>query len=459
MKYSQKYVYVCFFLILSILACQSSINSISREEIEVTKPEEFLPTNFLKDPNTACAMHLYSSTTHLESLSCLDSEGWHIYEVAAPIYWIDQCPGGQIYINVPFEQSIYMLDGETFVKKEVKEHIGYIHACGLGNEIWTGYGLSNNGISRFDGSEWTYYPLNDNVISIAVAPDGLVWVSQVGKISTFDGDQWQVQRSDGGNYTLDIDTNGNVWAVNMNDFREDDNDVLLYDGVQWSIFVGPRGYIADFALDRENRIWVVTADDNIYVLDPKTNSWGRRFSNHISYDMQFDGQGRLWVATDYGLYILDGSGWTAYHMHTADLFANSVHHIFVTGDGPTLPDLMIKETGSLHGKMINPDPTTYTNMKVEICTFRNVVSDMPLTSFFEATPCTGQDYSRETTVGADGNFEIKNILVGKYYFAIQKSESTWSISEEFTVNPGEIIELGEIVYPPETGITKIDIFH
>jgi len=82
-------------------------------------------------------------------------------------------------------------------------------------------------------------------------------------------------------------------------------------------------------------------------------------------------------------------------------------------------------------------------MKVEIC-----LEDVQF-NLSGDTPCANQDYHALTTVGADGNFVLTEILVGKYYLMLQVSSASWRNIGEFEVNPGALTEFGEIVYPPE----------
>jgi hypothetical protein len=146
--------------------------------------------NFLTDPNTACAIYRFNA------LSCLDRDGRHVYGAdafKAPYFargWIAQYPSEHIYLSMGF--GLYMIKDRMLMAINAGEvHSSDYHACGLGDEIWVGDLV---GVSHFDGSAWTNYPSTDmgssdssSVDSIAVAPDGKLWVSMYDCITTFDG--------------------------------------------------------------------------------------------------------------------------------------------------------------------------------------------------------------------------------------------------------------------------------
>jgi len=164
----------------------------------------------------------------------------------------------------------------------------------------------------------------------------------------------------------------------------------------------------------------------------------------------------LWAATDYGLYIHDGSAWTAYHTYTSDLYTNTTDAIIVLGDGPQLPALTLKAPGSVRGKSVNPDSPVYEGMQVEIC-LRPVLTYQKRSP----SPCADQAYHALTTMDADGGFLFTDIPVGKYYLMIQIDSSTWSrmvitsaytsrLDREFEVYPGTETQLGKIMHLQES---------
>jgi hypothetical protein len=429
--------------------------------------------NFLADPNTACVWHRptarlldysnYSLTDITYILTCLDGDGWHVYTLDDfgdqlyldlpnsrtfyPPNWIVPCPDGRVFLKMGY---VYLLEnGLLFqVTRRGSDPISPDNfACGRNADFWFS---ENRNIYHFDGRDWTEYPENnflgsgstgeDRVNFLAVAPDGELWVITTNSIATFDGAAWQVFEA-GKDFDktpsaeeLVIDTNGIVWLSSG-------TGLLKYDGIKWSAFPSPDDVFIHFmALDRENRIWVVDSR-NFYLFDPPKNRWDLQFdmeelSGAAINSVQVDGQGRLWVATNYGLAVHADSGWTVYHTYSADLYSNIVEKLIVFGDGPQLPALMLKEPGSIHGRLVNSDPTIYENKQVEIC-----LKD--LTSFHGKTPCEDQAFHAVTTVDIDGNFTFTNIPVGKYFLMIQRDENSWFRYVYFEVVPGALTEFGD----------------
>lgn len=404
-----------------------------------------LHPNFLKYPDTACFLSLS------EGLTCLDQEGWHIYDRDSfdyPFYlpsFMTQCADGRIYLDVG---KFYLLKGEELL--DLEDAPGSIDdlACGPGEEIWVAH---YQGVSHFDGHSWSTYAAEEHlgsgefinlVNAVALSPDGNVWVTTSESVANFDGTNWQVFEAGQGledesrPKDLAIDSLGNVWVISNYD------TLMKYDGTQWTSFKSPEGILEQLAIDANNQIWVAT-DHGIRVLDPVIGNWSAAFGEETFIDdiikaLQFDQQGRVWAATRYGLYVYDGQAWTGYHMHTADLFDNEADKVFVIGDGPPLPQLIEKEPGSVSGRLINPDETPYANIQVELC-LRGVII-----AFYGETPCAGQSFHALATVNPDGGFSFRDIPVGKYTLMIQLDEDTWKNWEKFEVFPGRETQLGEI---------------
>lgn len=488
-------------MLLVTVACQSSGKSIPAPTAKPTQPatglpvftlpaptvsagndmQTLFPSFALPDPDAVCVLHFREV-----GISCLDAAGWHAYKngydmISNPVFtiprWMTRCPDGRIYLGV---SEVYRLDGETLVDLS---SLGRV-ACGIGHQIWVTDRA--NALGHFDGSTWTNYPIEElfpgaeadygDIYFMAVAPNGNVWVTTEKQIATFDGTAWKSIPPPGNPHYaggrgggLVIDSTGTVWAIT---YPEDgDHQLSRYDGFQWTTFPGPeaekgRGYAPEIefiAADRENRIWAATDKQKIYTLNPDTGSWdfqfdieqlglGRSSSMAISA-MQFDGRNRLWLTTDYGLGIYDGSTWTTYHVDTANIYSNNISAIFILGDVPDLPALEVKPPGSISGKLVNPNSEPVVNARVEVCLRPGVLE------YGKKTPCADQMYHVLANVNADGSFVVPNVLAGNYYLMIQLSggwgtmldttpgNSLWEQGAEFYVQPGEETQLGEISTP------------
>jgi hypothetical protein len=80
---------------------------------------------------------------------------------------------------------------------------------------WTG----SHELGRFDGSDWTYFEA-DQILrdgsSLAVGPDGLVWVTSWDSLYSFDGTEWTLRLEQEFPYLVrlvDVAPDGTVWYV------------------------------------------------------------------------------------------------------------------------------------------------------------------------------------------------------------------------------------------------------
>lgn len=222
-------------------------------------------------------------------------------------------------------------------------------------------------------------------------------------------------------------------------------------------------------LDRQNRIWAannISYNYQIYMFDPQTQIWllqsgSQKFGTGAGggwISLQFDNQDRLWVATDYGVNVYDGTSWFTYNY---DLYSNEVYGIQVFGNGPALPDLSDRAPGSVHGRLVNPASSVFTDAQVEICIKPPAILVLPpgTSRFIQGTPCADQAYHALATVDANGNFVLTDIPAGRYYlmfkvgfrwYILEDSRSMYSkpFYFEIRVDPGTETQLGDI-YTPE----------
>jgi len=447
------------------------------------------PSFALTDPNTVCVQH------YLNALSCLDATGWHIYKDGTIPRRIVHCTDGRIYL-VDDEIYQYQVEGEMLVGIGGWVDQGAI-ICGRGNDIWVS---DYSEVMRFDGSTWTSYAVEDYfesgdgtpsmIHSLAVAAIGTGWVTTDNTIATFDGTQWEIltlpgnyhfKDSDARSQGLVIDPSGVVWITAYTESCCSDDQLLKFDGVEWSAFPGPDDNINGMqivAVDNKNRIWAATTGNKIFSLNSDTTEWELRFdleqfglenewelrfdveqpglgnewelrfdteqlglgfgANRL-HQMKFDGQGRLWVTTNYGLGIYDGVTWTIYHDYTANLYMNDISDLTILGDGPQLPGLKIKPFGSIRGKLVSETQTPFTDVLVAIC----------IPDYTGLILCANQ----AENVNADGSFLISNVPAGTYRLQF-KISNEWYVIEseedgyfECTVKEGEEAQLGEITAP------------
>ena len=450
------------------------------------------PSNTV-DPNMACLLHgiaprskdyiihSFGSLNEVSvlALSCLDQDGWHAVGVdlssgtlpgaawltqlpkrpwsaeATPLHfpdWFVQCPDGNSYLFAGdglTDANLYRLNGETLYEIGHGMDPGQFQlVCGAGNELW-------RGSSDFEGSAWIKHPVElGNVISSSVAPNGDVWALLSDGLARFDGTNWQLFK-EGRDYqgkvtpkSLALDKNGIVWVI----YNADGGNyygLLRYDGKEWSTFQDPEysSHISNLTFDNDNNIWVIK-NGQICRFDPHDNSWTPQFVEQEFYSiqgggLQFDRQGRLWVLSRYGVHIYDGSNWSHYYMHNANLFSDLADGLLIFGQGPQLPAPLEKTPGSISGRLTNTDTSVFAGMRVEICA--GTVAD----KYSGETPCANHPAHHQVTVDAAGNFSFSTIQVGKYSFVIEVNSTTWANLGEIEITPGSALNLGEISYPPD----------
>jgi hypothetical protein len=167
-------------------------------------------------------------------------------------------------------------------------------------------------------------------------------------------------------------------------------------------------------------------------------------SNHV-VSLTGDSSGRLWLGTSYGLTVYDGTNWQTFLMSNSGLGDNDVRFVIVTKDGPTLPALEEKVTGSLTGTVEQADGTPLADALVEICV------ETIGSSFFGDTPCSDQPFFLSTTTDANGTFLIENVPAG-YYVIVTETDTGWAqlvdsfgiISERSLIQAGEQHDIGTL---------------
>jgi ligand-binding sensor domain-containing protein len=231
---------------------------------------------------------------------------------------------GEVWFSTYVEEGIFdtgglsHYDGQTWITHT--ESSGLVHrnvksiATTADGTVWFATGHS---LSRFTGPEtkasdnetWPIYtyPLDDEITSLVVAPDGALWVSTWGGgISRFDGQTWTTYMTGEGPASHNIESiavgpDGTVW-------------VSTHDGL--SRFVSP-------TVGAENTgTWTTyTAIDGL--------------PDNLIRALGIDADGAPWVGTNQGTVArFDGQTWQTYHICDGlGLGGRFVRSIAVADDG------------------------------------------------------------------------------------------------------------------------------
>jgi len=403
-----------------------TITSITPTPIQTAIPPTMTPEAFnpFSDDHVACML------AGPFGLTCLGESGWSTFSDTSLVHWdlnrMAACGEGRIVAGT--YRGISIFDGLNWTDHEI-DGIGSVSrvVCDASDEIWAAY---YDGVARFDGSEWTTFTGESlgfaedggRVYDVAVGPDGRVWVATEDSLAAFDGGGWRVFKSGedvGGEYGYDaiaFGAGGHVWVTDGFSLHE-------YDGGAWGEVEMPGSpMIETLSSDAQGRLWVGTYSQGLYVLgnDGWTtyNTMNGSLSSNDILSLAIDAQGRAWVGTRWGLNVLEGGEWVAYHMHTSPLLDNVVEGILILGDGPALVGLEEKPAGSIRGQVMR-EGQPWAGMAVEICV--EVIGNL----YFGETPCSGQPYVGRATTDGDGWFTIPDVPPGYYNLIVQLSEGEW----------------------------------
>ena len=252
------------------------------------------------------------------------------------------------------------------------------------------------GLAKFDGSVWTSYfddpniPYSDNLNTIAFLR-GSLWIGSSGGLTQFDGTTWQTfttensQLADDGVNCLALDPQNNLWIgtgwglnkltpnldwttyndVNVPEFPSQHLQALGINrhGQAWAGFYSGGGmvkfdvsnplaaeYCSDtisnfpsdgylsVAVEDDGSVWAGTGSNGVIWTN---NTTAKVFSkdldpnwiaNYVSA-VSIDQCGHLWIGTDHGAGMYDGSTWTFHTVHTGDLKSDHANAISVDGSG------------------------------------------------------------------------------------------------------------------------------
>jgi ligand-binding sensor domain-containing protein len=196
------------------------------------------------------------------------------------------------------------------------------------NRLWV---CAFDGLSMFDGVSWTRYtkdaqPILNRATDVAVDDDNVVWCTTLGGLIRIEGDEWTVFNRDNTTLTesrfecIDIAPDGVMWLGTG-------DGVVRYDVDTWTHH------------RTLNRGWM----DIVY---------GVR-------DIAVDQRGNVWVATDEGVSVYDGSRWRSFFETEGQLKSDNTSSIAVAPNG----DIWV---GTYHGGVSRYDGESWTTFTTEI---------------------------------------------------------------------------------------------
>ncbi len=267
-----------------------------------------------------------------------------------------------------------------------------------------------------DGSKWTKYAHTDigfekgGIKGAYIDADGTVFLSTTYAFHVLDGGTWKPILSGATQEKkifvndFDVTEDGILFTLNGKMGKYDGKTMTRHkiDGFTFKAsLIAPDGMV------------YVVSHDTITGHDAKDLSAQKAFSvkesstgNRI-IKASMDSQGRLWVATDNGVAILDDKMKPKHWKPgTIPEIAGQIQAVLAVGAGPkVVPEAGKVAEGNLKG-LLYLEGAPAPNAKVEIC-------DLPRMSF-KTSPCEDKPFTRSTTTNDKGEFTFEKVPLNAY---------------------------------------------
>ncbi len=143
-------------------------------------------------------------------------------------------------------------------------------AAGPNGVVWAA--MENQGVARFDGTNWSVWDLTNSplpslwVFDVAVASDGVAWFATYGGLAKFDGTAWTAYPADPDRYhqgppayarALTVGPDGTPWALSP-------YGLVHFDGSDWTYYDLPTdSEPMSIAADLHGNVWVGTYQEGL----------------------------------------------------------------------------------------------------------------------------------------------------------------------------------------------------
>ena len=210
-----------------------------------------------------------------------------------------------------------------------------------------------HGIEMYDGSIWRTYTIEDglpdnNIRSIDISTDGVVWASTWKGISRFDGERWTTFTSDDG---LPGDwVNTVAFTPDGKSLIGTESGLCMYDGERWKSILDENTIIGTVAFavecDSDNTVWCATQRYDIASLRSGISLFDGKvwryftdedvFDNKSSFFITMLAAGKnntMWATTGDCLSYFNGTNWSSYDSWAWNTPGHNIKSIAVTEDG------------------------------------------------------------------------------------------------------------------------------
>lgn len=343
-------------------------------------------------------------------------------------------------------RKIYLFDGKSFGKPiDIVGTYARRISCDTKGNIWT---LGSKEAASWDGKGWKVHTREKMfgedakkagfLGQIAVGPDGKAIVLGSRMAAYYDGKAWKVYKQGQGFENrafvsrVYYDSKGGAWIAGI-------RGLMMLKGDKWERLGGARGTSFVTGNSDGGVIWVGGGRSIFKVDDGRVSRMRVPF---FVRDGAVDADGRLWVATNYGIAVLTGDKWETRQMHNSDLMDNSLSKIASVGKGGTLPAAKEQSTGTIKGRLEWSDGSEIKNARMQLCGSPSWLIRRG------SSPCEGKPLAYDTKTNDAGRFEVKDVKAAMYRIAIKPEGNTrWvliSLGRRGQVLPGKTKNTGTI---------------
>ena len=326
-------------------------------------------------------------------------------------------PRGTVWASYYEEGTIRVRDGKAEVlSKDRYKHFG----VRAEDDVWALTDDIEWELAHYDGTKWSKIKkradfkgrYDDNKPNDLAVTKDAVWVSSWNGLFRSSGQEWErvglpAAIQTGQAPSRLVTTGTNLVAG----FAE---GYFTWSGGGWRASPWP----ADAWLRDMNKAGFAagsTADSRRIVLGSPSAANKVKSSDSIPasriHDLTVDERGRVWIAGDYALIVLDPAGrvLAAWEPGTLRGVTGSVDRIVAAGVGPArLPGKEAISTWDILGQVnLSKSGRPLTSARVELCS-------SPVKS-----GCAGAPFSRSATTGADGSFRLTGVPPGDFAIHVQ----------------------------------------
>lgn len=334
-------------------------------------------------------------------------------------------------VYVADRSSVWIIEDGVVLERTPRVEVGTmsaIHATSA-REIWA---LGSTGLAWFDGEQWRTTPIAELGIErpgdVTIDAAGHVWVMGLTELVRRDGDRFTpvTLHADARALHAFVDAPGHALSIvhvsgidHYDDDRWTSTDLRFVAGAHV-----PTG-----------RAWGTTAADfgggaltvaSYMQVTSRMGQWQRSYEVHqqthpltLIEGVEVDGRGRSWVTTDGGLLLAEpeSADFTWIGPGAIPGVEGRVRLVLALGRGPTLPTLVDPGRGSVRGKLRHRG-RALGQARLQLCSF-------PQGDGSKGQPCDSAARVHEATTGADGKFEVADVVPGRYRLAVAVQPGEW----------------------------------